>query len=293
MWKAIKTSNTTAVKVNGKVKQAPIKQTYYINEDGEAKYENSLGESKILTIGDGLWVNKDGDITDDNCINEIKIIGIGDHIYNLVYTNFIGPKTRRYQIHHIDYNRNNNSVDNIICISDKEHRAIHRPLANAILSGDIPTNLYQDYSNYIDAHNSYKELEIHIGRYNEYRIKWNNYLLEQINKYNTDRHIQYTTRLAEQKQITEQRRQNQILLEKEERQRKLNSGEYTIGSNGRLFPSKRNKWTEERRNKTMKTRETSEAWQQMGSKVSATLKDKWQNDEEFRSYMIDCYNKNK
>ena len=289
MWKVIKTSNTTAVKVNGKVKQAPIKQIYYINEDGEAKYENSLGESKILTIGDGLWVAKSGDITDDNCINEIKIIGIGDHIYNLVYTNFIGSKTRRYQIHHIDYNRNNNSVDNIICISDKEHRAIHRPLANAMACGDISTSLYQEYSNYIDAHNSYKELEIHIGRYDEYKTKWNNYLLEQINKYNTDRHIQYTTRLAEQKQ----RRQNQILLEKEERQRKIDSGEYYLDNNGKLIKKNRPKWTDERRAKTMTTRETSTAWKDMPNKVSKTLTDKWKYDEDFRSYMIDCYNKNK
>ena len=285
MWKLISESNSTSVKIEGKLYLAVgLKQFYYINNKGEVKYENSLGESKILTIGDGLWVSEEG------TVNEIKIIGIRQNIYKLVYNCFGGIIPKYYQIHHIDYNRNNNNINNLICVTGKEHRDIHRPLACYICSGVISriknnnsNNIKKEYNNYILAHNSYAKLSKHIGKYNDYYYKSQLYLLEQINKYNEIRHTEHLNKKLKTIQ------KNNKLLENE-RKAKLDSGEYYINENGKLIKKIKKKWTEERRNKTMNTRLTSDKWKNMGNKVSKTLKQKWQDDE-FREYMISLYNK--
>lgn len=289
MWKIISESNSTSVKIEGKLYQAVgLKQFYYINNKGEIKYENSLGESKILTIGDGLWVSEEG------TVNEIKIIGISQNIYKLVYNCFGGIIPKYYQIHHIDYNRNNNNINNLICLTAKEHRDIHRPLACYIWSGVISRiknnnskNIKKEYNNYIKAHNSYAKLSKHIGKYNDYYYKWKLYLLEQINKYNELRRTEHLNKITKQKLNTINK--NNKLIENE-RKAKLDSGEYYINENGKLIKKFKKKWTEERRNKTMNTRLTSDKWKNMGNKVSKTLKQKWQDDE-FREYMISLYNK--
>lgn len=289
MWKLISESNSTSVKIEGKLYQAVgLKQFYYINNKGEVKYENSLGESKILTIGDGLWVSEEG------TVNEIKILGIRQNIYKLVYNCFGGIIQKNYQIHHIDYNRNNNNINNLICITAKEHRDIHRPLACYICANIITRiknynskNIKKEYNNYIAAHNSYAKLSKHIGKYDEYYYKWQLYLIEQINKYKELKRTEYLNKLTKQKLNTISK--NNKLLENE-RKAKLDSGEYYINENGKLIKKIRNKWTEERRNKTLNTRLTSDKWKNMGNKVSKTLKQKWQDDE-FREYMISLYNK--
>ena len=289
MWKLISKSNSTSVKIEGKLYQAVgLKQFYYINNKGEVKYENSLGESKILTIGDGLYVSQDG------TVNEIKIIGIGHHIYRLVYNYFGGIIPKYYQIHHIDYNRNNNNINNLICITSKEHRDIHRPLAcyissryNSIIKNYNLEKIKNEYNKYIEAHISYTKLSKHIGKYDEYYYKWQLYLIEQINKYKELKRTEYLNKLTKQKLNTINK--NNKLLENE-RKAKLDSGEYYINENGKLTKKIRNKWTEERRNKTMNTRLTSDKWKNMGNKVSKTLKQKWQDDE-FREYMLSLYNK--
>ena len=285
MWKIISESNSTSVKIEGKLYQAVgLKQFYYINNKGEVKYENSLGESKILTIGDGLWVS------DDGTINEIKIIGISQHIYRLVYNCFGGIIPKHYQIHHIDYNRNNNNINNLICMTAKEHRDIHRPLSCYLCSTTITRiknynskNINKEYNNYIAAHNSYAKLSKHIGKYDDYYNKWQLYLLEQINKFRELKRTEYINKKLKTIQ------KNNKLIENE-RKTKLDSGEYYINENGKLIKKFKKKWTEERRNKTMNTRLTSDKWKNMGNKVSKTLKQKWQDDE-FRQYMISLYNK--
>lgn len=289
MWKLISESNSTSVHIEGKLYQAVgLKQFYYINNKGEVKYENSLGESKILTIGDGLYVSQDGSI------NEIKIIGIGQHIYRLVYNCFGGIIPKYYQIHHIDYNRNNNNINNLICITSKEHRHIHRPLccylssrSTSIIKNYNLEKIKNEYNNYIEAHNSYAKLSKHIGKYNEYYYKWQLYLIEQINKYKELKRTEYLNKLTKQKLNTINKNNK---LSENERKAKLDSGEYYINKNGKLRKKFRNKWTEERRNKTMNTRLTSDKWKNMGNKVSKTLKQKWQDDE-FREYMLSLYNK--
>ena len=289
MWKLISESNSTSVQIDGKLYIAVgLKQFYYINNKGEVKYENSLGESKILTIGDGLWVSE------EDTINEIKIIGIGQHIYKLVYNCFGGIIPKYYQIHHIDYNRNNNNINNLICITAKEHRDIHRPvgcyISSCITSGikyNIPQNIKQEYNNYIAAHDSYTKLSKHIGKHDDYYYKWKLYLLDQINKFKELKRKEYLNKITKQKLNTINKNNK---LSENERKEKLDSGEYYINENGKLIKKIRNKWTEERRNKTMNTRLTSDKWKTMGNKVSKTLKKRWQDDE-FREYMMSSYNK--
>ena len=50
--------------------------------------------------------------------------------YRKIYENVYGPipldqHGRSYEIHHIDGNRNNNSIENLLCVTINEHYAIH------------------------------------------------------------------------------------------------------------------------------------------------------------------------
>lgn len=50
--------------------------------------------------------------------------------YRKIYEHHYGPipkdkEGRSYEIHHIDGNRNNNSIDNLLCVSIQEHYNIH------------------------------------------------------------------------------------------------------------------------------------------------------------------------
>jgi|688.fasta_scaffold469087_2 hypothetical protein len=54
----------------------------------------------------------------------------GTQYHRLIYENHIGPipvddEGRSYEIHHIDGDHNNNSLDNLQCVSIKEHYNIH------------------------------------------------------------------------------------------------------------------------------------------------------------------------
>lgn len=54
----------------------------------------------------------------------------GSHIYRKIYEQHFGPipkdeHGRTYEIHHIDGNRNNNDVSNIVALPIKEHYDIH------------------------------------------------------------------------------------------------------------------------------------------------------------------------
>lgn len=54
----------------------------------------------------------------------------GTQYHRLIYENHFGPipkdeDGRSFEIHHVDGNHNNNSVDNLMCVSIKEHYQIH------------------------------------------------------------------------------------------------------------------------------------------------------------------------
>jgi hypothetical protein len=62
--------------------------------------------------------------------------------YRKLYENHIGKIPDKWEIHHIDFNHNNNSLDNLIAVPSMVHMVIHQ-------SGYIPRdeieNLIQIY----------------------------------------------------------------------------------------------------------------------------------------------------
>lgn len=250
-----------------------------------AIYNDEIIDIEYLTLGKLLYYcNKD---------NSIQCWHAGDNIYRIVYRLFKGDINKGWQIHHINFDHTDNRIDNLICVSPREHGKYHSWMfiltSDKILNENI--NEYDNINNkyvyeLIDQHNAAK------NRYNElnnieYDIKNYNNILVDITTRLLNNIKKILNKEAEQKrqlkqQLKEERYKKQI-------QDKLNTGNY-IYDNGKLI-YKRPAWTEERRNKTMNTRKTSEAWQQMGSKVSATLKERWQ-DEQFRAYMHKHYENN-
>lgn len=60
--------------------------------------------------------------------NGHRAIGCGHSnycIYHLVYELFVGPIPKGYVIHHIDFNKNNDIVDNLKMMTKAEHNSIH------------------------------------------------------------------------------------------------------------------------------------------------------------------------
>ena len=54
-------------------------------------------------------------------------------VHVLVYTAFKGPVPAGYLVHHIDSNKDNNSIDNLVVMSTKEHNRLH-------CTGRVPHN---------------------------------------------------------------------------------------------------------------------------------------------------------
>lgn len=89
---------------------------YYISNKGRVRMNNI-----ILDYGKGLYLGKD---------KEVRIYGCKlpeSNIYRTIYKLFVGPLKygSNYNIHHIDCNHMNNSADNLIQITSKEHAKLH------------------------------------------------------------------------------------------------------------------------------------------------------------------------
>ena len=50
--------------------------------------------------------------------------------YRKIYEQHYGPITKGYEIHHLDGNRKNNSIENLVCVSIQEHYEIHKKLGD-------------------------------------------------------------------------------------------------------------------------------------------------------------------
>ena len=71
--------------------------------------------------------------------------------YRSIYKNHIGPipidkNGRTYEIHHIDGNRKNNSVENLQCVSIDEHYDIHLKQQNWLACHQIAIRMNMDPS---------------------------------------------------------------------------------------------------------------------------------------------------
>jgi len=93
--------------------------------EGDKCYISNKGRVRIndiiLDYGKGLYLGKD---------KEVRIYGCKlpeSNIYRTIYKLFIGPLKygSNYNIHHIDCNHMNNSADNLIQITSKEHAKLH------------------------------------------------------------------------------------------------------------------------------------------------------------------------
>lgn len=49
----------------------------------------------------------------------------GDRLHRVVWTFYNGAIPKGYQVHHLDQNKNNNNIDNLMLLSAKEHMALH------------------------------------------------------------------------------------------------------------------------------------------------------------------------
>lgn len=213
---------------------------YYISNLGNVKMWTEVTGDVVLTIGHGLYVKhiKNSDY-------EIRICGLSNLIYQTVWDMF-GDKRRGiidgtvWQIHHVDNNHNNNAIENLICITDKEHLLIHAMTANNKERND---KLQQErYALYHAASLKYKE---HLKEWKDYL----NSIRKQLQKiYAEERQIQ-TEHNKATRSIKQQQKEQQIKA-------LLESGEYQISKTGRLAK----KWSAERREKTIKSMRSSSAY---------------------------------
>lgn len=79
-----------------------------------------------------------------------KYVSKGVHI--LVYETFVGPIPESYEIHHIEKGKDmpgeNNCLNNLVCVSPKEHRKLH---GKPILMCDKEGNVLMEYPSIKEA----------------------------------------------------------------------------------------------------------------------------------------------
>lgn len=95
-------------------------------------------------------------------------------VHRLVYLSFVGqiPKGKKYHIHHIDGNKQNNNVNNLELVKSSEHHKIHIAENPLMLSGLVRYNKYEKTKaimqfdldgNFIKAYRNGKEASIATG----------------------------------------------------------------------------------------------------------------------------------
>ena len=81
------------------------------------------------------------------------------HIHRVVYTYFFGDIPTGYDIHHIDENKANNDISNLIMVTRLEHHKIHGPQSNIsglkIKEQYTCQNCGKKYEGYRRGHNLY------------------------------------------------------------------------------------------------------------------------------------------
>ena len=209
-----------------------LRTDYYISNKGNIlmkiynKHNNELIQDYKLVYGDGIYIN------DENKSIHIYNLGI-KQIYRFIYELFIGPIPKGYQIHHKDYNHYNNDINNLECLSVREHGLKHG------FAGEIAYKPKSDYSketiNFLQQKDKINELCLIANKEHSYTN-----IINLLNKLANDIEIEI-------QQTKEKEREEKLIKERND---KLATGNYTIGENGELIYH-RPKWTEERRQKTL------------------------------------------
>ena len=243
IWEVIKSVKTqTGIRIDTEISnKANVRIKAYVDKKEIACY--------YLSLGKGLYVK----YTDNYPV--ILICGCSGDIYRHVYfMKYTGHQyIKGYQIHHIDYNHCNNSIDNLIYCSPKEHGKYHKfqyKLGNEAQGykqewTDLDKQQLEDSNK---ANEYYKWLEnnrevFSIDKSKEYIYN----IRQEIEKIAVPYIEQYRKQKAIDKQIEKDKQKQQKI------QDKLDTGNYYLDDNGKLR-KKREKWTAERREKTMKTR---------------------------------------
>lgn len=227
--------------------------SYYISNFGRVKLVTELGE-EILEIGKGLTVKHI--VLGDKHYYELMIIGMSYCMYHLVWNKFMYERPKGYQIHHKDFNHYNNRLDNLECLDPKEHGLRHK--WQSYLQYDEET-LLRVYPEYKDEYYKWKKARKIADEYkkiSEHRIEhihyWKTYIANIKQQMDEILRNEYDERLK----LREQKQKEKEILIQQERQRKVDSGEYYVNDKGKLVKKHivLPKWTDERRIKTMNIR---------------------------------------
>lgn len=234
--------------------------SYYISNFGRVKLVTELSE-EILEIGKGLTV--DGKIQKDGKGKfELNIIGVSVVVYQKVWELFMYERPKGYQIHHIDYNHYNNRLDNLECLEPKEHGLRHKWQRCITLGEDYLLEHYpNEYNNWKKA----RKIADEYKKISEHRIEHIHYWKEHIANIKQQMDEILRNEYKERLKLREQEQKEKEILLQQERQRKVDSGEYYVNDKGKLCKKhvEHPKWTEERRIKTMNARKdiyTSPEW---------------------------------
>ncbi len=225
IWEVIKSVKTqSGIKINTEIcNNGEVRLKAYFKEKEIAKYNLSLGK--------GLYVNyKDHSIHIVQCYGDIY-----RHVYFMQYTGH--QYIKGWQIHHLDYNHCNNSIDNLVYCTAKDHGLYHAfqyKLGNEVQGHeqDWTSHELKQLEDYNKATEYYKWLEDNKDKFN---IKVSTEYYKQIRK----EIEQIAKPLIEQDRIERaiQREQQRIETKnkraEQDRIDKLNSGKY-IEKDGKL-----------------------------------------------------------
>lgn len=239
IWEVIKTVNT----------QSQIRIDTEISNKANVRIKAYVGNNQIacydLTLGKGLYIKYTYNYP------TILICRISGEIYRHVYfMQYTGHQyIKGYQIHHIDYNHCNNSIDNLIYCSASEHGNYHK----------FQYKLGNEIQGYKQTWTDLEKQQLeYYNKANEY-YKW---LENNKDKFSIDKSIEYIHNIRQEIEkiavpyIEHYKKEKQLEKEKQKQQKiqdKLYTGNYYLDDNGKLH-KKRNKWSPELREKIMKTR---------------------------------------
>ena len=92
----------------------------YVNDNGDVKFNDI-----VLSLDYGLY------ITNSNKQYDILMPGFQwpyQKLYRAIYSIFVGDIKAKQHIHHIDGNHLNNNINNLVQVTSKEHRKLHKTL---------------------------------------------------------------------------------------------------------------------------------------------------------------------
>ena len=209
-------------------------------------YKGDIVDSELLSIGHVLYCVQE--------YNNIRCYNVAENIYRIVYTAFNSKINKGYQIHHINFDHTDNRLNNLICLPPREHGKYH--MWQSYLQSH--STLYDHLNDYDNINKKYiyelvKDYNTALDNYNN--ISNINYTIEDAARdYRliTNRFANKVKEISQNKKIKYKQEREQELINI--RNNKINSGEYYLDNNGKLIKKNRQKWTDERRNKTMTTR---------------------------------------